>query len=82
MKNNMQSQPNMPNPATQTSISDAKKNMIDYFERIEAKVDQLARKQTSEFITSQGFNSQCTKEQVLQVYKVVLMPDEIFKSYM
>lgn len=68
--------------ASQTPIHDAKKNMIDYFEKIEANVDRLARKQTAEFIAAKGSNSECTKEQVLQVYKVVLMPEEIFKSYM
>lgn len=56
--------------------------MIEYFEKIEANVDQLARKHTAEYMASKDFNGQCTQEQVLQVYKVALMPEQIFKSYM
>mmetsp|Transcript_46028 Transcript_46028/g.53260 ORF Transcript_46028/g.53260 Transcript_46028/m.53260 type:complete len:537 (-) Transcript_46028:232-1842(-) len=68
-------------PAPQSS-ADAKKNLIEYFEKIEANVDRLARKQTAEFLAVKDLSGQCSQEQVLQVYKVTLMPEEILKSYM
>lgn len=82
LSGNMPSANHLPYKPAPQSASDSKRNMIEYFEKIEANVDRLARKHTAEFLSNKDSSIQCTQEQVLQVYKVTLMPEEIFKSYM
>jgi len=42
----------------------------------------LAKKYTTEFMSSKDFADQCQYPQILQVYKILVMPEEILKSYM
>jgi len=46
------------------------------------EIETLAKKYTSEFMSSKDFSGQCEYQQILQVYKILIMPEEILKTYM
>ena len=46
------------------------------------EIETLAKKYTSEFMNSKEFVGECSYQQIIQVYKIMIMPEEILKSYM
>lgn len=55
---------------------------LEYFQRIDFEIETLAKKYTVEFMSQKDFTGNVTYQQSLQVYKIVIMPDEILQSYM
>jgi len=60
------------------------KNMstLEYFQRIDYEIETLAKKYTVEFMSQKGFAGDISFQQILQVYKILIMPEEILQSYM
>jgi len=55
---------------------------LEYFQRIDYEIESLAKKYTTEFMSRKEFSGDITYHQILQVYKIVIMPEEILQSYM
>ena len=55
---------------------------LEYFQRIDFEIETLAKKYTVEFMSQKDFTGNVTYQQSLQVYKIIIMPDEILQSYM
>jgi hypothetical protein len=64
-------------PVNNSSISPA-----EYYRKMEFDIETLAKKYTTEFMSSKDFTGQCEQQQIFQVYKILVMPEEILKSYM
>jgi len=56
--------------------------LAEYYRKMDNDIEILAKKYTTEFMSSKDFVGQCEYQQILQVYKVLIMPEEIFNSYM
>ena len=59
-----------------------KQALARYYEKIEQEIQQAAMEQASEFVASQGCKIKCTQEQAMQVYSLLLLPEEILGDYM
>ena len=57
-------------------------SLIDYYRKMDYEIEILAKKYTSEFMSSKEFAGECNYQQILQVYKIIIMPEEILKNYM
>jgi len=55
---------------------------LEYFQRIDYEIESLAKKYTLEFMSQKTFNGEISFQQILQVYKIVIMPEEILQTYM
>lgn len=62
--------------------STAAVSLIEYYKKMDYETETLAKKNTSEFMSSKEFCGQCDYQQILQVYKILIMPEEILKNYM
>jgi len=71
------SQPQASFPMNNGSVS-----LAEYYRKMDNDIETLAKKYTSEFMSSKDFVGQCEYQQILQVYKILIMPEEILKSYM
>jgi len=56
--------------------------VIEYYKKMDCETETLAKKYTSEFMSSKEFCGQCEYQQILKVYKILIMPEEILKNYM
>lgn len=59
----------------------AEEDVLAYFQKIDREVEDLAQKEANQFL-SQNLCQNVNFQQVLQVYKVLFMPDEILQKYM
>jgi hypothetical protein len=57
-------------------------NTLEYFQKIDYEIESLAKKYTLEFMSQKQFGGDISYQQILQVYKIMIMPEEIFQSYM
>lgn len=57
-------------------------SVIEYFQRMDFEIEKLAQKYTVEFMSQQECAGQLTYQQILQVYKILIMPQEILQNYM
>lgn len=57
-------------------------SVIEYFQRMDFEIEKLANKYTHEFMSQQEFAGQLTYQQILQVYKILIMPQEVLQNYM
>lgn len=73
-----------PNVAGNNSESDSKKSMntLEYLQKIDYELETLAKKYTVEFMSHKAFSGDMTYQQILQVYKIMIMPEEILQTYM
>jgi hypothetical protein len=55
---------------------------LEYFQRIDYEIESLAKKYTLEFMSQKTFTGEINYQQILQVYKIVIMPEEILQTYM
>ncbi len=68
-------------PLIAPSVAD-RRSTLQYYESIEQEIQQAAIKKAAEFVSSKAGKSKCTKEQALQVYSILLLPEEILNEYM
>jgi len=56
--------------------------MLEYFQKIDYDVEKLAQKYSVEFMSRKEFTGDISYQQILQVYKILIMPEEILQNYM
>jgi hypothetical protein len=57
-------------------------NMLEYFRRMDYEIEKLAQKYSIEFMSRKEFVGDIGYQQILQVYKILIMPEEILQNYM
>jgi hypothetical protein len=57
-------------------------SLLEYFQRIDYEIESLAKKYTLEFMSRKEFGGDMTFQQILQVYKISIMPEEVLQTYM
>jgi len=57
-------------------------SVLDYFQKVDYEVEVLAQKYSVEFMSRKEFTGDISYQQVLQVYKILIMPEEILQNYM
>jgi len=57
-------------------------SMLEYFQRMDYEIETLAKKYTYEFMSRKEFAGEANYQQILQVYKILIMPEEILQNYM
>jgi len=55
---------------------------LEYFQRIDYETENLAKKYTIHFMSQKEFTGEINYQQILQVYKIMIMPEEILQTYM
>jgi len=55
---------------------------LEYFQRIDFEIETLAKKYSSEFMAQKEFKGDVEYNQILQVYKIMIMPEQVLQSYM
>ena len=63
-------------------INEPSISLINYYRKLDYEIEILAKKYTSEFMSRKEFADECNYQQILQVYKIIIMPEEILKTYM
>jgi ribosomal protein S27AE len=56
--------------------------MLEYFQKMDYEVEKLAHKYSVEFASRKEFTGDVSFQQILQVYKLLIMPEEILQNYM
>jgi len=57
-------------------------SVLEYFQRMDYEIEKLARKYSLEFMSRKEFTGDIGYQQILQVYKILIMPEEILQNYM
>lgn len=55
---------------------------LEYFQRVDYEIETLAKKYTINFMSQKEFDGSIHHQQILQVYKIMIMPEEILQTYM
>ncbi len=59
-----------------------KEDVLVYFQKIDREVELLAQKETEKYMANKDENVQVTLQQVMQINKVLITPEEILQKYM
>jgi len=78
---NSQSQGFMRRPAMNQNAYQAY-SVLEYFQRMDFEIEKMAQKYTIEFMSRKEFTGDIGYQQILQVYKILIMPEEILQNYM
>jgi len=78
---NSQSQGFMRRPNTNQPTYQAS-SVLEYFQRMDFEIEKLAQKYSLEFMSRKEFIGDMSYQQILQVYKILIMPEEILQNYM
>lgn len=70
---------NMRRPSQNTYSAQA---ILEYFQKVDYEVEKLAQKYSVEFMSRKEFTGDVSYQQILQVYKILIMPEEILQNYM
>jgi len=57
-------------------------SVLEYFQRMDYEIEKLAQKYSLEFMSRKEFTGDIGYQQILQVYKILIMPEEILQNYM
>lgn len=68
------------NPSPQSFVQ--AQSVVEYFQRMDYEIEKLAQKYSLEFMSRKEFVGDISYQQILQVYKVLIMPEEILQNYM
>lgn len=55
---------------------------LEYFQRVDYEIENLAKKYTLSFMSQKDYDGNIHYQQILQVYKIMIMPEEILQTYM
>jgi len=78
---NSQSQGFMRHPAMNQPVYQSS-SVLEYFQRMDYEIEKLAQKYALEFMSRKEFIGDMSYQQILQVYKILIMPEEILQNYM
>jgi len=54
----------------------------EYFQKVDYEIETLAKKHSAEFMASKEFKNDVEYTQILQVYKILIMPEQVLQFYM
>lgn len=57
-------------------------SLMEYFQRIDFEIESLAKKYTVQFMSQKEFKGDVSYQQILQVYKLLIMPEQVLQTYM
>jgi len=57
-------------------------SILEYFQRMDYEIEKLAQKYSREFMSRKEFTGDVTYQQILQVYKILIMPEDVLQNYM
>lgn len=57
-------------------------NMMEYLQRIDFETESLAKRYTTQFMSQKEFGGDLNYQQILQVYKILIMPEQVLQTYM
>lgn len=57
-------------------------SILEYFQRMDYEIEKMAQKYSREFMSRKEFTGDVTYQQILQVYKILIMPEDVLQSYM
>lgn len=57
-------------------------SVLEYFQRMDFEIEKLAQKYSLEFMSRKEFAGELSYQQILQVYKILIMPEDILQNYM
>lgn len=57
-------------------------SVLEYFQRMDYEIEKLAQKYSREFMSRKEFTGDVTYQQILQVYKILIMPEDVLQNYM
>jgi hypothetical protein len=57
-------------------------SVLEYFQRMDYEIEKLAQKYSREFMSRKEFTGDVSYQQILQVYKILIMPEEVLQNYM
>jgi len=60
----------------------SEEDILAYFQKIDSEVEALAKKNTLEFMSKKDICKNISYQQTLQVYKILIMPEDILQKYM
>jgi len=69
-------------PSVPTQGSQKGMSTLEYFQRIDYEIESLAKKYTISFMSQKEFGGNIHYQQILQVYKIMIMPEEVLQTYM
>lgn len=69
-------------PSGVNNASQKGMNTLEYFQRMDYEIETLAKKYTISFMSQKEFTGELHYQQILQVYKIMIMPEEILQAYM
>lgn len=69
-------------PSGTNNASQKGVNTLEYFQRMDYEIETLAKKYTISFMSQKEFAGDLHYQQILQVYKIMIMPEEILQAYM
>jgi len=84
MRENQQKQPQFGGQSSQTNNNSQQRPMStqEYFQRVDYEIETLAKKYSNEFMASKEFKNDVEYTQILQVYKILIMPEQVLQFYM
>jgi len=60
----------------------SEEEILSYFQKVDAEIEALAKEATAKFMSENKTCQNTSYQQALQVYKILLMPENILESYM
>lgn len=57
-------------------------NILAFFQKIDLEVEKLAKEEANKFMANKEMSQNVTFQQTLQVYKVLIMPEDALQKYM
>lgn len=57
-------------------------SIVDYFQRMDYEIEKLAQKYSREYMSRKEFTGDASYQQILQVYKILIMPEDVLQNYM
>jgi hypothetical protein len=60
----------------------SEEDILAYFQKVDSEVEALAKKNTLEFMSKKEICKNITYQQALQVYKILIMPEDVLQKYM
>jgi len=57
-------------------------NILAFFQKIDLEVEKLAKEEATKFMSQEDASRNVTFQQTLQVYKVLIMPEDVLQKYM
>jgi hypothetical protein len=83
IRDNQQKQSQFGGQSSQTNNNQQRPmSTQEYFQRVDFEIETLAKKHSKEFMAQKEFKNDVEYTQILQVYKIIIMPEQVLQFYM